>query len=444
MTRILMVLLLLGAAESYGQTARERLEAHSAEFRKSLVAVTDRVTVAVGYTFANVTMIEGETGVVVVDTGNGIEAAESILAVFRCKTTKPVQAIVYTHSHGDHIGGASVFAGQDRPRIYAREPFGRQPDPEALRDVLGRRTQRQFGFALTPEENINGGISPAIGPTGGNGQGYMPPTDTFSEERIEVEVAGVKMHLVAAPGETSDQLYVWLPESKVLLCGDTFYKSFPNLYAIRGTPYRDPAAWADSLDKMVAEGAEHLIPGHTRPISGVDSVHRALSDYRDAIRHVLARTLRGMNEGLTPDELAHRVALPPHLAASPYLQEFYGSVAWTVRSIYSAQVGWFDGNPTHLFPLSPRDRATRIAALAGGPRALLKNAAKALASQDYQWAMQLADELLELTPEADAPKRIKRAALEGMADRQVNSCARHYYLSAAKEAGETSADKQAP
>src|SRR4029078_13610483 len=135
-------------------------------------------------------------------------------------------------------------------------------------------------------------------------------------------VAALPMHLVHAPAETSDAIYVWLPDKKVLLPGDTFYHAFPNLYAIRGTRLRPVDGWITSLEKLLAVQAEFLIPSHTRPISGASAVRTALSAYHDGIKSVFDQAIAAMKEGLRPDELVERVKLPQELSASPYLQEF--------------------------------------------------------------------------------------------------------------------------
>jgi uncharacterized sulfatase len=228
-------------------------------------------------------------------------------------------------------------------------------------------------------------------------------------------------------------LYVWLPKQKVLFAGDNFYKSFPNLYAIRGTPYRDVKQWADSLDAMLKLDAVALVGGHTRPIIGADEVREVLTNYRDAVRFVHDKTVEGMNKGLAPDELVEYVRLPDHLADQEYLQEFYGNVQWSVRATFSGYLGWFDGNPTNLFRLTPAEEARRIAALAGGEDALLAKAREANASGDMQWAAQLSDYLLALHPESSDAKQIKAEALLRLGERCVTATGRTYYLTVAQE-----------
>ena len=203
----------------------------------------------------------------------------------------------------------------------------------------------------------NNGIGPKLMTDHRTSSALLPPTRTFGGEHMAVTVAGVRMELVHAPGETPDQIFVWLPDKGVLMPGDNFYKAFPNLYAIRGTTYRDVRDWVASLDKMRRLRPEHLVPSHTGPLSGSDKIFKALTDYRDAIQFVHDQTVLAMNDGLTPDQAVARVRLPEHLAASPYLTEFYGRVDWSVRSIYTGYLGWFAGNATDLSPLSDDARA---------------------------------------------------------------------------------------
>lgn len=260
----------------------------------------------------------------------------------------------------------------------------------------------------------------------------MRPTRTFSGESYSFEVAGVKVVLGYAPGETDDQLFVWLPEKRTLLPGDNFYRAFPNLYAIRGVPLRRVDHWLESLSDMIALEPEYLVPSHTRPIMGRAAVDAALTGYHAGVSSVLQQTLAGMNRGLRPDELVEQVTLPPELADNPYLQEFYGTVAWSVRSIYTFHLGWFDGNATSLFPLSNRDRAARIIRLSGGEAAVLEAGRAALAAGNFQWAAELADYVLAGDNDHAEGRELKASALAELGERQISANARNYYLSMAQ------------
>ena len=262
--------------------------------------------------------------------------------------------------------------------------------------------------------------------------GYLRPTRTFNDASLMLTVAGVRLQLLHTPGETSDAISVWLPDTRVLMPGDDFYRAFPNLYAIRGVRLRPVDHWVASLGTMIDLRAEHLVPSHTRPISGASNVRAALTAYRDGIKSVLDQTLAGMRKGDRPDELIQQVKLPTALADNPYLQEFYGTVAWAVRAIYTDYLGWFDGNATKLFPLPEQERARKIVTMAGGADRVVGRAREAIASGEFQWAAELADYVLAIDGANVDAKRAKAQSLIELGERQTSANARNYYLSAAQ------------
>jgi alkyl sulfatase BDS1-like metallo-beta-lactamase superfamily hydrolase len=172
--------------------------------------------------------------------------------------------------------------------------------------------------------------------------------------------------LISAPGETDDQLFVWLPEQKVLISADNYYKSFPTCMLSGEHPIEILGSGWKTIDKMIDLNAQYLLPGHSRTIIGQENIRETLTNYRNAIDFVLQETLKFINQGLTPDELVTAVNYPPIWRKKPYLQEFYGTVQWSVRSIFTGYLGWFDGNPTNLNPLAPKTEAEHMAKLAGG------------------------------------------------------------------------------
>jgi alkyl sulfatase BDS1-like metallo-beta-lactamase superfamily hydrolase len=334
--------------------------------------------------------------------------------------------------------GGLAFALDGDVDVYAHETTNYYINRMAnvLRPVLRRRSARMFGSYLQrpgPDRMENVGLGPFVETLDPNMTlGLIRPNKTFSE-KLDTEICGVKVELVHAPGETNDQLFVWLPERGVLLPGDNIYKAFPNLYSIRGTLYRDVLGWAYSIDRMRALRPTHLVPSHTRSISGKDQVYETLTAYRDAIQFVHDQTIRGINRGLTPDELVEVVKLPPHLAEHPYLQEYYGKVEWSVRGIFNGYLGWFDGDAAYLEPVSPDERATGIASLAGGAEGLLRAAREALDEEQYEWAAELATHLTRIDPRSAEAKRIKAEALRALGRDQINANARNYYLTQALE-----------
>lgn len=409
----------------------------NAQFAKKIHELAPNVFTAVGYAASNVHLLAGESGLIVIDTTETTQAAENILADFRKICPLPVSTVIYTHSHRDHISGTTVFTEGRNVEIIASDNFESdlvavdfsRPVPNA---ALMARTKRQFGITLSPDERVSLGVGPGDRPMKGMGEGYLEPTQRIAGT-TRITRQGFDLELAKAPGETPDHLVVWWAKGRVLFCGDNFYHAFPNLYAIRGTPYRDFDAWADTLDQIIAYEAEILAPGHTNPIFGAGKIRQALTDYRDAIRYVVAETVRGMNAGLDPITIAASLQLPEQLAGKPYLREYYGQIAYASRAYFAGTLGWFDGNPTSLGQLTPAAEAVRFIALAGGAENLLSAAAKALEDREAQWAMQLADRLLAADAEPAAARQIKIKALRALADETVNAPTRNYYLLSARE-----------
>ena len=403
---------------------------NAAQFAKSVIELCPGVWTAVGFAASTQHMIEGERSVTIVDTSESTKAAENVLAEFRKLTDKPVGRIIYTHSHRDHISGATVFAeGKDIPILahsgFASDLVGQDAQAIAPNKALGRRTQAQFGFGLTPDQRISLGCGPGDRPMEGMGAGHIPPNQLVAGD-TEVDLDGVHAQLIMAPGETADHMVVWLPETRVLIPGDNWYHAFPNLYAIRGTPYRDFATWADSLAALADLGAKVLAPGHTMPVFGADNVREVLMTTRTAILHIMQHTADGMDAGLSLDDIVASIALPDDIADKPWLGEFYGKASWSARAFAVGTLGWYDGNPTHLGTLSSAKRAQHIAGLAGGAEALRKAAET---TDDLQWRLELCDHLIALGQPAQT---FKADTMEALAETEINATARNTYLWVAK------------
>ena len=380
------------------------------------------------YGSSNAILIKGREDAVLVDTlesdGYGRLAQEAI--------TLPVKTVIYTHTHADHTGGAAVLAEQAQ-EIIAHAAQGSQPLGllERLQDADKRRMAKQLGMGMTPEEIICLGIGP-LTPSKGAPK-PLAPTRLVEAAEEKLEAADRILTLVAAPGETDDTQYVWLPEERILCCGDNFYASFPNLYTIRGSQYRDVSKWVASLGKILDLAPEILIPGHGEIIRGQETIKAIISAYQEAIRFVLEGTLQKMNEGLTLQRIVDEVKLPAHLADNPYLQEFYGTVEWSVRAIYNGYYGWFDGNPVRLGSLPEAELAQHYVDLAGGAEKMLQCARQAHDDGQYQWSAELCDHLLRAgLAQADA-LRLQADNFTILGREQTSANGRHYYLMSAKE-----------
>ena len=408
---------------------------HTAEFKKEVIEVTNGVHVAIGYALANAILVEGENSNIIIDTTGTIETAREVKALFDEINSNPIEAIIYTHNHGDHTYGATVFAEDSDPEIYAHDSTEEYLSRVIgiIRPIISARTNRMFGNSLPKSEVENNGIGPFL-EIGRDGRqpGLLYPTKTFSD-KIKFEVGGVKVELFHAPGETNDQLFVWLPDKKALFPGDNFYKTFPNLYTIRGTPYRDLVGWVNSIDMMRYLQPEFLIPSHTRPLVGKDNINKILTTYRDGIQFVHDQTVRLMNLGLSPDDIAEILVLPKHLRDSPFLKEFYGSPGWSAKNVFSGYLGWFNGNPSSLKPLLQMVEADNFIKLAGNWDSLFTTAEEAYLNGEFQWSLQLTDYLLKSKPGETKARLLRQSSLIALGNKESNPNSRYYYLSSAAE-----------
>ena len=243
-----------------------------------------------------------------------------------------------------------------------------------------------------------------------------------------------------------------------MLPGDNIYNFFPNIYPIRGSTLRDSQKWYKSLDLVRHLRAAHMVPGHMKPLSGEDIIFDRITHYRDAIQFVFDQTVRWMNKGLDVDEVVRKVNLPPSLASHPFLQQRYGKVSWTVRSIFNSLLGWFGGNPAYLNPLSKSERAERLAkmmsedftATTSGVERLLNFAKETLEKsqlqftqtgvllkEDVQWSLELASDVIQASDFNSGvhteAKNVAATAMKMLAKQSMNYPERNYYLTYAAE-----------
>ncbi len=425
--------------------ATQRLRERNRMFEPDIIEVADNVYTAIGYQVSTNTMIVGDDGVIIIDPGQQVPAAREVRAEFEKITTMTVRAIIYTHGHGDHTNGAPAFYEPDAGiEVWARANYGSEEARlQAAGLGAGARPSNTQGFDLPLEQRMGVGIAipPSRRPAGsmmrdGNAAGQqtppprpqrIEPTHTFSEDRVRLEIAGVTLELVAAPGETDDQLYVWLPEQRVVFAGDNFYQSWPNVYPLRGTARRSTRDWIASIESMLAEDPVHLVGGHTTPMLG--NAVEVLTNYRDALRWVHDRTIEGATQYMTPDELVGYAALPEHLAGLDYLADYYGSIYSTVRDIYAQDLGWFDGDPLNLHRESPVVQSQRMADLVGGVDVLLEKAWDAMDRDDPLGAAQLAQHVIRLRIDDPESKLLMADALAIIGERTFNAPTRNYTLS---------------
>ena len=415
-------------------TGEQRLKDFTEKnYQKTLTKVNDHIYHFLGYGISNAVAVLGETSVILIDALDSTGYGEEMKADLARLTDKPVKTIIYTHGHPDHRGGAGVFRDtvEEVIAFAPKKPVLKYYD--RLKDVLNQRGAYQFGYGLTDEETISQGIGIREGWAVGKGSlDVIAPTTIYHEDEVERVIDGIKLKMVSAAGETDDQIFVWLEEDQVICTGDNYYGCWPNLYAIRGTQYRDIAAWADTLGVILSYDAKALLPGHTRPVMGREQIQDQIGTFRDAIEYVLLETLDCMNKGMTISETAEQVKLPEKYLDKEYLGEFYGTVEWSVKSIYCGYVGWFDGNAAGLMPVSDREYQAVIRELIGDEK--LKEKIKEYMNEGQ---FQIALQLLELADgkESSEYRELKKEALLKRAGQMTSANARHYFIASAKNLG---------
>ncbi len=400
------------------------------KFTPRVIKITDDVYHAIGFALGSVQMIITEEGLVIIDTTESKESAGEILSAFRKITTKPIKYIIYTHAHFDHVLGSSVFKEKGTKVITVQAAVHELENSFGeLADFYNRCRQIQFGNIAEEYVRKRPVKSPVRLPARLNRNDIVWPDIVFKTE-YDFTLGGKVFQLYRTTGETRGHLMVWLPQNKVLFCGDLYYKSFPNLSSpmLEPRPVQD---WYESLDRMAELKAEFLVPGHTEAVIGASQVTEALSDRSRAIRWVYHQTLKCINEGKSVEEAARFIKLPPELEQKEQFQETYGRIDWSVRGIYQSKTGWYRGNGTGLNPLRAGYPERELIRMAGGADKILMRAIECQKTKEHQLAIELCDIVIRANPDDKTARAIKASSLETMAYTIGNLNMFGFYRSAA-------------
>lgn len=397
-----------------------------------------------GMDLSNVTFVEGDEGVIVIDTLLTKETGAAALSLYReHRGNRPVKAVIYTHSHADHYGGVKGFVSQEevdagKVRIFAPDGFMEHAVSENVYagTAMNRRAGYMYGAALT--RGPQGQVGAGLGQTLSTGEvTLLEPTDIIDTTGHEETVDGVRMIFQMAPGtEAPAEMLTYFPEYKALCAAEVMTHNFHNLLTLRGAVVRDPHVWSkyttETIDLFGGE-AEVVFASHHWPTWGADRVVEFLSLQRDLYGYVHDQTLRLMNKGLTGPEIAEVIELPPALENAWSTRGYYGSVSHNVRAIYQRYLGFFDGNPASLWPHVPEEKAKRYAKLAGGVDALVANAREAFEAGDYRWAAEVGSHAVFAQPDHGPAREVLADTYEQLGYGSENGTWRTWYLSGVAE-----------
>lgn len=389
--------------------------------------------------FGNIIVVEGEKSLVVIDTSVSNDNAAQVLKDIRSRTDKPVEALIYTHHHADHIAGATTFVGDNKNiKIIAAENFMKEmvAENQATGPIMALRASYMYGNALPPDAEGKYYHVGCCGFHAGGTNGFVEPNTLIPLDKDKtMMLAGEKFVFFATGGEAASHLAVYMPERKVMFTGDELQgPTFPQLHSLRGTKPRDIIKWVSAIDKMRAYEAEHLVPSHGQPMSGKQQINAMLTTYRDAMQYVHDHTVRLINMGYTPDEIGETMTqLPPELQMEPWTTEYYGNVDVSARNIYGGYISWWSGDPAELRPTPRLEKAKRMIRLMGGRDKVFAEAESAFFENDVQWASELTTYLIRIDQNDWDARYLKAAALRTQGYQETSSSTKGFYLTGALE-----------
>ena len=411
---------------------------------QGLFEVTPGIYQVRGLDLSNVTFVEGEAGVIVIDPLISSETAAAALALYReHRGPRPVTAVIYTHSHVDHFGGVKGVTTQDdvdagRVVVIAPEGFVAHAVSENVYagTAMSRRAGYMYGAAL--HRGPQGQIGAGLGQTTSTGSvALIPPTLEISATGQEETVDGVRMVFQMAPGsEAPAEMHFYFPELKALCLAENATHTLHNLLTLRGAQVRDPHAWSGYLTEAIdlfGTQAEVAFASHHWPTWGNDRIVEFLSLQRDLYAYLHDQTLRMLNQGLVGTEIAEQIQLPPALEAAWHARGYYGSVSHNVKAIYQRYMGWYDGNPAHLWQHPPAEAARRYLDFMGGADAVVERARAAFDEGDLRWVAEVVSHVVFAEPGHAAARELLADTFEQLGYGAENGTWRNVYLCGATE-----------
>jgi alkyl sulfatase BDS1-like metallo-beta-lactamase superfamily hydrolase len=397
-----------------------------------------------GLDLSNVTFVEGDTGVLVIDPLISTETAAAALALYRRhRGERPVVAVIYTHSHVDHFGGVKGVTTQedvDAGRCVVIAPDGFLEHAVSENVYAGAAMSRRAGYmyGASVPRGPEGQVGAGLGQTTSTGTvTLIVPTDTIVATGEERVIDGIRMEFQVTPGtEAPAEMNLLFPDHAALCMAENTTHTLHNILTLRGALVRDANAWSryitEAIDRFIVR-TDVVFASHHWPTWGRDRARTYLEQQRDLYAYLHDQTLRMLNRGMVGAEIAEAMQMPPALERAWHARGYYGSVSHNVKAIYQRYMGWYDGNPAHLWPHVPTEAATRYVEAMGGADAVLARARTAFDAGDFRWVAELVNHVVFADPSNEAAKALQADALEQLGFGAENGTWRSVYLAGAME-----------
>ncbi len=408
-----------------------------------LFKVTEGIWQLRGFDLANITLIEGKSGWIVVDAATTRETAAAAMAFARQHLgDKPVSALIFTHSHIDHFGGAlGVLSAQEalarKVPVVAPAGFMEEATSENLMVGIAMGRRAMYGYGERLPRDVGGLVDTGLGKAVAYGRvGILPPTVLVDQPQQELVLDGVRFVFHNVPGSEAPAEFTFsLPERRAFCGAELMGQTLHNLYTLRGAKVRDASKWARYLDESLAHtaDAEVVFNQHQWPVWGSERIREFIVRQRDTYQYIHDQTVRQMNAGLTGPEIAETLQLPKVLQDHLNVRGYYGTVRHNVKAVYQFYLGWYDGHPANLDPLPPAQAGRRYVELAGGADKLQAAAQKAFDAGEFRWAAEMLKHAVYADPKNTAARELLARGFEQMGYGAESATWRNVYLTGALE-----------
>lgn len=397
-----------------------------------------------GYDMSNFTVVAGDTGWIVFDPLISCECAKAALELVNTHLgPRPVSAVVISHPHLDHFGGikgvvteAEVESG--KVPLVVPEKFTHHAASENVYAMNAMRRRAGFQYGTFLDQGPKGTLSMGIGM--GQSKGlvtFIRPTDEIKETGEERIIDGIRFIFQMTPETEAPAEMCWyLPQFKAYWAGELANATMHNLYTLRGTQIRDGNAWALYLAEAAAlfgDDLEVVFQSHNWPHWGNAEGNEYLENTAAIYKFINDQTLMYLNMGDTPNEISHKIRLPEEMEQVWYTRPYYGTLSHNAKAVYQRYLGWYDGNPAHLNPLTPTEEAKKLIEYMGSPAEILEKAAADFDKGEYQWVAQITNALVFADPKNETARLLCADAFEQMGYQAESGPWRNCYLTAANE-----------